>query len=63
MTCSVMQLVKDFIVTSFLFLYYSTDYLSKCKTKRYHTIRTVSKSNRKIVKQGAKMIPITHPYT
>ena len=36
----------------------------KLKTKKYHTVRTVLKSNIKIVKkkEEAKLIPLTHIY-
>ena len=34
----------------------------KMKTKKYHTVRTISKSNRKIVEMDPKSIPQTNIY-
>jgi len=30
------------------------------KKKKYHTVRTVTKSNRKIIETEAKLMPLTH---
>ena len=35
-------------------------YQNNKKTKKYHFVRTVTKSNRKIVEKEAKWIPLKH---
>ena len=36
--------------------------MNKMKNKKYHTMGTVRKSNRKIVETETKLTPITHIY-
>jgi hypothetical protein len=49
--------IENLMKNDFMF---ACTFLIKWKTKKYHTVRTVPKSNREIVETETKSIPLTH---